>query len=206
MERIGRFEIAIAAGLFVVVALEVGELARLPHPAPPLPPPDLTRSSAPANYAAPGAVRAQMLAARDGAAQAKGPRLAPQLWASAVDTQREAEAALSGQDFDRAQALFGDAEKTYHQVWRRAAALMAAREARLAGLRREARAVELAAETARRDAEREYQRVALAARLVTADELAEERFAALARPALLDEAARGFTSPIFWAATTSDTR
>jgi serine/threonine protein kinase len=150
---VGWREGAIAAAVLLALGVGVSQLSRPGLPTLSLPH-DLTRPSPLAGDAAPGAIRTQMRAAREGAAEAKARRLAPRLWASAVEKERQAEAALSQPDVDRAQVLFADAEKTYHEAWRKAAALAAAEGELLAGFRREARAAEQAAESARRDAER----------------------------------------------------
>src|SRR5207247_10874583 len=43
-------------------------------------------------------------------------RLVPLLWARATRAERDAESALKGQDFERAQALWRDAEQAYREA------------------------------------------------------------------------------------------
>jgi hypothetical protein len=98
--------------------------------------------------------------ARRAAEVVDAPRLAGPSWTRAATAQREADAALGRDDFERAQALFRDAERAYREAEReatqRATATAAAERARLAALKRQLEAAEqiaAAAAAARREAE-----------------------------------------------------
>jgi hypothetical protein len=105
-------------------------------------------------------VQDQAAEARRVAELTESSKWAPPHWARATAAQREAEAALSRQEFDKAQALFKDAEKAYREAEReasqKATAAAAAERARLAALKRQLEAAEQAgsaAGTARQEAE-----------------------------------------------------
>ena len=151
--RISRWRtVAVAAGLLIAVGLGIEPLHRPPSPPPPLaslgsmPPDDGGLNGI-------AAVRLQMVAARKGANKAQAGRRAPRVWAAALATQRDAEAALSHQAFDRARTLFASAEGAYHDAWRRAVTVAAVERARLALLQRAVQTAESDTNQARWEAE-----------------------------------------------------
>ncbi len=61
-------------------------------------------------------VQERAVEARQAAEAADAARLAPPLWARATRAERDAESALRGQDFERAQALWRDSEQAYREA------------------------------------------------------------------------------------------
>ena len=121
------------------------------------------------------AFESQAVDARRTAELVDAPRLARALWAKGAEAERKAGDAVKEQAFDQAQALFGDAQKAYHEAARAAAASAKALTDEQA---------RVATKKARDDAEQTAAIQAAAERRVVADRAAaaeQARVAALQR-------------------------
>ncbi|MGH9365717.1 MAG: hypothetical protein ACRD1B_10715, partial [Thermoanaerobaculia bacterium] len=122
------------------------------------------------------AFESQAADARRAAELADAPRLARALWAKGAEAERRAGDAVKQQAFDRAQALFVDAQKAYQEAGRGASASATASTAERDRL-----------ETRKRDLEAEHARVAAAKTRQDAEQAAAARRAEADRAAAAEQ-------------------
>jgi hypothetical protein len=146
----------------------------------------LAKTEAERAVAAARAAQGRAAEARTAAERAEAPTRVASSWTKAETAQGAAEAALEQHTFDRAQTLFGDAERFYREAERNSIAALRQQQ------REDAERARTAAASARQEAERADARRLAPTSFASAQQKGDEADAALNRDDLVSAAKLGF--------------